>query len=168
MQSSAPGDGRKHRPKHVEPTWNNKLICIVYLVGYIHRLVHFVYKMLRPVKWYFKKFQWRWNVVVEKVAPWWAQICTVLIPRQHGNIQTLPECGNTYKFRNVRRKRSFAQLVTAISLTALTFSQEKKLRYVSKNVVSFLVKLLWNCVTFNCVSVALSVLCIVICAIDIE
>jgi len=36
MQSSAPDDGRKHRPKHVEPTWNNKLIYIVYLVGYFH------------------------------------------------------------------------------------------------------------------------------------
>jgi len=29
-------DGRKHRPKHVELTWNNKLIYIVYLVGYFH------------------------------------------------------------------------------------------------------------------------------------
>ena len=34
MQSSAPDDGRKHRPKHVEPTWNNKLIYILHLVGY--------------------------------------------------------------------------------------------------------------------------------------
>jgi hypothetical protein len=42
------------------------------------RSVHFVYKMLWPLKWYFKRFQWRWNVVVEKVAPWRAQICTVL------------------------------------------------------------------------------------------
>jgi hypothetical protein len=34
IQSSAPDDGQKHRPKHVEPTWNNKLIYIVHLVGY--------------------------------------------------------------------------------------------------------------------------------------
>jgi len=33
---SAPNDGRKHRPKHVELTWNNKLICIVNLIGYCH------------------------------------------------------------------------------------------------------------------------------------
>ena len=26
IQSSAPDDARKHRPKHVELTWNNKLI----------------------------------------------------------------------------------------------------------------------------------------------
>jgi hypothetical protein len=39
MQSSAPDDGRKHPPKHVEPTWNNKLICIVHLVGYFHSQV---------------------------------------------------------------------------------------------------------------------------------
>jgi len=32
MQSSAPDDGRKHRPKHVGSTWNNKLIYIVRLV----------------------------------------------------------------------------------------------------------------------------------------
>ena len=29
IQSSAPDDGRKHRPKHVELTRNNKLTCIV-------------------------------------------------------------------------------------------------------------------------------------------
>jgi len=27
----APDDGRKHRPKHVELAWNNKLIYIVHL-----------------------------------------------------------------------------------------------------------------------------------------
>jgi hypothetical protein len=36
MQSSAPDDGLKHRPKHVEPILNNKLIFVVSLVGYIH------------------------------------------------------------------------------------------------------------------------------------
>jgi len=36
MQSSAPDDGRKHRPKHVELTWNNKLMYIVHLDGYFH------------------------------------------------------------------------------------------------------------------------------------
>ena len=36
MQSSAPDDGRKHCPKHVDLTWNNKLIDIVHLVGYFH------------------------------------------------------------------------------------------------------------------------------------
>jgi len=30
----APDDERKHRPKHVELTWNNKLIYIVHLFGY--------------------------------------------------------------------------------------------------------------------------------------
>jgi hypothetical protein len=39
MQSSAPDDGRKNRPKHVEPTWNNKLIYIVHLVGYFHSCI---------------------------------------------------------------------------------------------------------------------------------
>ena len=39
MQSSAPGDGRKHRPKHVEPTWNNNLTYIVHLVGYFHSCI---------------------------------------------------------------------------------------------------------------------------------
>jgi len=34
IQSSALDYGRKHRPKHVEPTWNNKLMYIVHLVGY--------------------------------------------------------------------------------------------------------------------------------------
>ena len=39
IQSSAPDDGRKHRPKHVKPTWNNKLIYIVFLVGYFHSCI---------------------------------------------------------------------------------------------------------------------------------
>ena len=39
MQSSAPDNGGKHRPKHVEPTWNNKLIYIVNLVGYFHSCI---------------------------------------------------------------------------------------------------------------------------------
>jgi len=39
MQSSAPDDGRKHRRKHVELTWNNKLIYIVHLVGYFHSCI---------------------------------------------------------------------------------------------------------------------------------
>jgi len=30
-QSSVPDDGRKHRPKRIEPTWNNKLIYIMHL-----------------------------------------------------------------------------------------------------------------------------------------
>jgi len=38
IQSRAPDDGRKHLLKHVELTWN-KLIYIVYLVGYFHRFV---------------------------------------------------------------------------------------------------------------------------------
>jgi hypothetical protein len=32
-------DGRKQRPKHVEPTWNNKLIYMVHLVGYFHSYI---------------------------------------------------------------------------------------------------------------------------------
>jgi hypothetical protein len=39
MESSAPDDERKHCPKHVEPTWNNKLINIVHLVGYFHSFI---------------------------------------------------------------------------------------------------------------------------------
>jgi len=39
IQSSAPNDGRKHCPKHVDPTWNNKLIYIVHLVGYFHSCI---------------------------------------------------------------------------------------------------------------------------------
>jgi hypothetical protein len=37
-KSSAPDDGQKHRPKHVEPTWNNKLIYVVHLVGYFYKI----------------------------------------------------------------------------------------------------------------------------------
>jgi hypothetical protein len=29
---------QKHCPKHVEPTWNNKLIYRVHIVGYFHSL----------------------------------------------------------------------------------------------------------------------------------
>jgi hypothetical protein len=36
MQLSALDDGRKHRPKHVQLTWNNKLIYTVHLVGYFY------------------------------------------------------------------------------------------------------------------------------------
>jgi hypothetical protein len=36
MQPSAPDDGRTHRSKHVELTWNKKLIHIVRIVGYFH------------------------------------------------------------------------------------------------------------------------------------
>ena len=38
-QSSAPDDGREHRPKHVELTCNNKLIYIVHIVGYFHSCI---------------------------------------------------------------------------------------------------------------------------------
>jgi len=31
--------GEKHRPKHVQPNWNNKLIYIVHLVGYFHSCI---------------------------------------------------------------------------------------------------------------------------------
>jgi hypothetical protein len=34
IQTSVLDDGRKHRPKHVELTWNDKLISIVHLVSY--------------------------------------------------------------------------------------------------------------------------------------
>jgi len=39
IQSCAPDGGRKHRPKHVQLTWNNKLIYIVHLVGYFHNFI---------------------------------------------------------------------------------------------------------------------------------
>jgi len=39
IQSSAPDNGRKHRPKNVELTRNKKLIYIVHLVGYFHRYI---------------------------------------------------------------------------------------------------------------------------------
>jgi len=31
--------GEKHRPEHVELTWNNKLIYILHLVGYFHSCI---------------------------------------------------------------------------------------------------------------------------------
>ena len=40
MQSSAHDDGRKHRPKHVEPTWNNKLTYIVASCWLLSQLYH--------------------------------------------------------------------------------------------------------------------------------
>jgi len=46
MQSSAPDDGQKHRPKHVELTWNNKLIYTVNLVGYFHISMVYEYKLV--------------------------------------------------------------------------------------------------------------------------
>jgi len=36
IQSSAPDDWLKHLSKHVELTWNNKLIYKMHLVGYFH------------------------------------------------------------------------------------------------------------------------------------
>ena len=35
IQSSAPDDGRKHRPKHVELTWNN-ILSLLYRVSFQH------------------------------------------------------------------------------------------------------------------------------------
>ena len=40
LQSSAPDDGRKHRPKHVELTRNNKLTCIVASCWFLSQLYH--------------------------------------------------------------------------------------------------------------------------------
>ena len=39
IQLSAPDDGQKHRPTHVELTWNSKLIYIVHLVGYLRNRI---------------------------------------------------------------------------------------------------------------------------------
>jgi len=39
MQLRFPDDGRKHHSKHVQPTWNNKLIYLVHLVGYFHSYI---------------------------------------------------------------------------------------------------------------------------------
>jgi hypothetical protein len=39
ISTHAPDDGRKHRPKHVELTWNNKLNYIVHLVGYFYSCI---------------------------------------------------------------------------------------------------------------------------------
>jgi hypothetical protein len=39
MQTSAPDDGRKHRPKHEKLTWNKKLVYIVHHVDYFQSLV---------------------------------------------------------------------------------------------------------------------------------
>jgi len=52
IQSSAPDDGLKHSPKHVELTWNNKLIYIVNLFGYFHSCITlpgFMYVKFRSV-----------------------------------------------------------------------------------------------------------------------
>jgi hypothetical protein len=38
MQSSAPDDGEKHRPKHVDLIRNNTLIYIMHIVGYFLKL----------------------------------------------------------------------------------------------------------------------------------
>jgi hypothetical protein len=38
-KSGASDDGRKHRPKHVQLTWNNKLIYIMHLVGYFRNCI---------------------------------------------------------------------------------------------------------------------------------
>jgi hypothetical protein len=40
VSGSVPNDGRKHRPKHVEPTWNNKLIYIVASCWLYSQLYH--------------------------------------------------------------------------------------------------------------------------------
>ena len=43
IQSSAPDDGQKHGPKHVELTWNNKLIYIyIYIVHFVGYFCNFV------------------------------------------------------------------------------------------------------------------------------
>jgi hypothetical protein len=39
MQSNAPDDGRKRRPKQIEPTWNNKFIYILHIVGYFRSCI---------------------------------------------------------------------------------------------------------------------------------
>ena len=57
-KSSAPDDGRKHRPKHVELTWNNKLNYIVHLVGYFHSYT-LLHMELSP---------WGWNQGFSKHA----------------------------------------------------------------------------------------------------
>jgi len=40
IQSNAPDDGHKHRPKHVELTWNNKLTYIVAYCWLLSQLYH--------------------------------------------------------------------------------------------------------------------------------
>jgi hypothetical protein len=39
IQSSALDDGRKYHPKHVQPTWNNKLIYILDIVDYFRSCI---------------------------------------------------------------------------------------------------------------------------------
>jgi hypothetical protein len=50
--SRAPDDGRKHGSKHVELTWNNKLIYIVHLVGYFRNPIYMSYTT--AVTWHSK------------------------------------------------------------------------------------------------------------------
>jgi len=76
MQSSAPDDGRKHRPKHVELTWNNKLIYIVHLVGYFHSCVT-MHGFMNVKFWNCCRQQLGWTLpdTVNRVkcSWWWAK-----------------------------------------------------------------------------------------------
>jgi hypothetical protein len=49
MQSSAPDDGRKHYPKHVELTLNNKLIYIMLLIGYFYNYIFHFFKLVESI-----------------------------------------------------------------------------------------------------------------------
>jgi hypothetical protein len=46
---SAPDDGQRHRPKHVQPTWNNKLIYIVHFVDYFHSYTDIIFVFKQDV-----------------------------------------------------------------------------------------------------------------------
>jgi hypothetical protein len=60
MKSSAPDDGQKHCPKHVEVTWNNKLIYIVQIVGNFHNCItmHGLLNVMIPSKFFLGWLGW--------------------------------------------------------------------------------------------------------------
>jgi hypothetical protein len=65
----APDDGQKHRPKHVEPSWNNKLIYTVHLVCYFHSCI--TMHGFMNVKYLYKLFS------VNKLIPRYARLSAV-------------------------------------------------------------------------------------------
>jgi hypothetical protein len=65
MQSNSPDDGRKHRPKHVETIWNNKLIYIVHLVGYFHSCI--TMHGFVNIKWHIVTQTYKWYWLLENI-----------------------------------------------------------------------------------------------------
>ena len=65
IQSSAPDNAREHRPKNVEPIWNNKLIYVVHLVGHFHNCIT-VHGFMNVKPYIYLIFLWMYNFVCYK------------------------------------------------------------------------------------------------------